>query len=534
MVKNTGLEADMGNAPLRVTLVIVGGGFSGTLAAVHWLSRAPDHTSVILIEPRERVGRGLAYSVWDDAMLLNVPAGNMSAFPDAPHHFLDYLQTLDAGFQESSFVPRRLYGDYLEHVLETHRQASRVGFRRIRAQAVDVISAPAAASGVFSRSDPAFRVVLDDGSVVVGDRVILASGYTGGQDMPFAAAVRSHPCYVADPWGYAAMDHLPTQGPIAILGTGHTAVDALFRVTSLHGLRTVYLISRHGLLPMAHRLPGPKGAAVAQQTQAVLAPHAVPANNAHAPLSDASALRSPYLAALPVYLSSLRPTVRIYMRAVRVHVKEREAVGVDWRDVLNELRPHLPVIWQALPVFERKRFLRTVRPWWDIHRHRLAPVAARRLEGAVQAGSVQVMAARVAQMEPVESYEPSDSVQHGLRLYFKAGPTGVVPAPLDVAAVINCAGPEYVLDRAGGACGALLGQLHRKGMIRGDSLGLGLHVDARYRLLNADGLPTPGFYYVGPMLRADYWEAIAVPELRVHVQRLVEEVLENTVSCEPA
>ena len=58
-------------------VVIVGGGFSGTLTAVHLLREAaPEQVRITLIEQHPRVARGLAYRIWDDSMLLNVPAGN--------------------------------------------------------------------------------------------------------------------------------------------------------------------------------------------------------------------------------------------------------------------------------------------------------------------------------------------------------------------------------------------------------------------------------------------------------------------------
>jgi len=79
-------------------IAIVGGGYSGVMTAVN-IMRESDKcaltVTVHLIEKRAGLGRGLAYSIWDDSMLLNVPAGNMSAYPDQPTDFLDYCRTLD-------------------------------------------------------------------------------------------------------------------------------------------------------------------------------------------------------------------------------------------------------------------------------------------------------------------------------------------------------------------------------------------------------------------------------------------------------
>ena len=89
------------------TLVIIGGGYSGTLTAVHLLREGRGRPlELVLVEQRARPGRGLAYHIWDDSMLLNVPAGNMSAFAEQPAHFLDYCRGIDPAFNAGSFVPR--------------------------------------------------------------------------------------------------------------------------------------------------------------------------------------------------------------------------------------------------------------------------------------------------------------------------------------------------------------------------------------------------------------------------------------------
>ena len=103
-------------------ITIVGGGFCGALTAVNILRENPQGSiRIILIDRGNRPGRGLAYGTWDDNFLLNVPAGNMSALPDDPNHFVRFCQDVDRAFNSGTFASRRLYGDYLELTL---RQAS--------------------------------------------------------------------------------------------------------------------------------------------------------------------------------------------------------------------------------------------------------------------------------------------------------------------------------------------------------------------------------------------------------------------------
>ena len=58
--------------------------------------------------------------------------------------------------------------------------------------------------------------------------------------------------------------------------------------------------------------------------------------------------------------------------------------------------------------------------------------------------------------------------------------------------------------------------------VRVDSMGLGLAVGEGYRLQKADGSLHARVRYVGPLLKAQWWEATAVPELRVHAAALAQ------------
>src|SRR5947209_14128853 len=98
-------------------IAIVGGGCSGLLVAVQ-LHRQGYEGQITIVEPRAELGRGLAYSTRFDEHLLNVPAGKMSALPDEPAHFLEWLQAREfPGAGPSLFAPRRVYGEYLSDLL---------------------------------------------------------------------------------------------------------------------------------------------------------------------------------------------------------------------------------------------------------------------------------------------------------------------------------------------------------------------------------------------------------------------------------
>lgn len=449
------------------TIAIIGAGFSGTLTAVNLLrAEPPARLRVVLIEKEPVPGRGLAYRFGDDNLLLNVPAGNMSALADDPDHFVRYCQDVDPAFNAKSFISRRLYGEYLEHTL-ARAEASRPGIlEKRKGEAIAVL--PDTASGTFT-------IELADGAVLRASQVVLALGHFPPRP-PASMPQHLRHCLIS-PWDFSALDRLDPQRPVAILGMGHTAIDAVFRLTSCNDTRKVILISRHGLLPHAHRF------------------------NPHPPAA----------AGYPDYLAGLPPTIRAYTHALRLEVKRREAAGDNWRDVINDLRPHIPRLWQGLPEVEQRRFLKTIVPYWDIYRHRLAPSAARRLENLLASGQVEKIAGHISDF----ALQENDLVI-GIKV------RGGSFRHLRVGALVNCTGPNYDLSALSQP---LVAQLKQAELIRQDSLKLGLLVDDDYRLIDLGNQPLKGLFYIGPMLKAKYWEAIAVPELRIHASRLASRLL---------
>jgi uncharacterized NAD(P)/FAD-binding protein YdhS len=165
-----------------------------------------------------------------------------------------------------------------------------------------------------------------------------------------------------------------------------------------------------------------------------------------------------------------------------------------WRASVDGLRPHSIALWQGLSDSERSRFLRHLRPWWDVHRHRIAPRVAARIEAMRASGRLEVAAARIARVEG------------DLAILARRG-GGEIRRRFD--AMVNCTGPEGDIGRIGDP---LVRSLLASGRARTDPLGLGLDVDAGSRLIGS-GL-SPALYALGPLTRGAFWEIVAVPDIR--------------------
>jgi uncharacterized NAD(P)/FAD-binding protein YdhS len=461
-------------APAGKTIAVIGLGFSGTAVAVGLLRQLPPGSRLLLIEPSVRRARGLAYGTRCASHWLNVPAGRLGLDPAHEAGFIEWLQAQHgSAYAAADFVPRMLLGDYLGHALAEAEQAATV-----RGVGVTVLTA-----GVRSLRDHADgkTLLLDDGRELTADAVVLCTGHLPPEQprVPGAPAWDS-PGLVAEPWGDATLAGLPEDGEVLLLGSGLSAIDVLTWLQDRGHAGRVTMLSRRGLLPQAHR-----------------SLEARP----HPGLSPAGALAA-------------CGGLRAMLRAVRGWAADAHTDGHDWRDVMASLRGCTPALWQGLSERERRQFLRHLQPWWDTHRHRLAPGIHRRLSAALAAGQVELHAGRLQAVQRTDD---------GVLAVAWAPRGGGLAVERRVAAVVNCTGPSARIGRA--PAGSLLATLQAQGRLRADALGLGLQVDQQHRLLDAHGNAQPGLFYVGPMLKAQHWEAVAIPELRVHAKAAVGELL---------
>lgn len=451
------------------TLVIIGAGFSGAVTAVHFLQVCKPGTRVVLLNRSGEMARGLAYGTNSSRHLLNVPAGNMTALIDQPDHFLRFCETRLPGTSSGSFVPRKLYGEYLSGLLAEaeHHCRDGVSFERITTEAHGIEADKAKA-----------RIRIADGREILADHVILAFGNFSPFNPVITSIPRAVGRYLADPWSGEIEVPIDPRAPVLLLGAGLTALDVALTLDQQGHTGPVYMLSRRGVQPLPHRTSGHVDSIAGDVVQSLLA-------------SD--------------------PTVRSYLRHMRSLVRVAAKDGVDWRDVVAAVRPITAQLWTRLNETERRRFLRHVQVYWDAHRHRVAPASYAAFSAQMAQGRLKPVAGRIQDIE---------ALPNGLRVQVGVRGTATIES-LEVSHIINCTGPNSNLARVDDR---LISQLRQAGLIRLDTLGLGICVDEALSVQDAQGDPVSWLSYVGPMLKAQYWEATAVPELRRYARDLARRI----------
>jgi len=455
------------------TIAIIGGGFCGTVLAAALLRRPPlQPCRIVLIERREQVGRGVAYRRSRYRPLLNVPAGRMSADAGDPLQFARFAQPENPAGAARRFLPRELYGEYLQDLLRQSVQAApaHVGFERLRAEATAIHR--------IDMTGP-YLIGLSAQRQLLADQVVLACGDPPPIEPAIAANVARHPHYRCDPHcdGAVAADG----NCLLLIGTGLTMVDVAIAAAAQNPHIEIHAISRHGLLPAVQA--------------------AVPVHGTGRAAPDRDFLS--YLGAGALSAPGL-------LRAFRALLRDLGQAGGDWRDAVNEVRAAAPTLWHRLAVAERARFLRHLRVYWDVHRHRMPAEVGERLDALRCAGRLRIHAGNVLRIDAAAG--------GALRVRWRRrGAARASTSELAVDRVMVCAGTDQRLSRTRDP---LMRALMAAGLAVADPLGLGWRTGAHGALIDRDGRPAAHLFYLGPMLRADYWETTAVGELRVHAQQL--------------
>jgi uncharacterized NAD(P)/FAD-binding protein YdhS len=352
------------------------------------------------------------------------------------------------GYDAGTFVPRREFGAYLSSILQA---AVAGGARLVAGQAV-----------AAERDGARWRVALADGSAITARALVLAQGNQPPEPMRVGDGVDPS-LFVNNPWGAeakAAVERLVASGGDAlILGTGLTMVDMVLSLDAAGHQGRIVALSRRGQIPRAHAAHDAGAVEIGE----------VPQGN---------------------------------VRALTRWLRHRSGGG--WRGAVDALRPHAQALWRGLGPAEQVRFLRHARPYWDVHRHRIAPQVAGRLKELVGEGRLEIIAGRLIGLTAQDA---------GLGATIRRRGSGA-EGQAHFGAVFNCTGPLGAMARTRDP---LLRQMIDGGLVAIDRLGIGLAVDGASKAGH-------GVWALGPLTKGEFWEIVAVPDIRGQVAGVAHEI----------
>jgi uncharacterized NAD(P)/FAD-binding protein YdhS len=399
----------------------------------------------ILINRTADFGLGVAYSTPFEGHLLNVRSNRMTAVEGRPDDFVDWLQAHHPELGAANdFAPRNFYGDYLRDRLAAV-EAAHPGLIERRVATVAAITADG--------------LILSDGQTIPAEAVVLCTG----NPAPNAASAYGERV-VSDPWAPGALDRIGASDDVIIVGTGLTMVDMIQSLVARGWTGKATALSRRGLTPRPHN-PTP-------DTPTPLPPEALTG-----PLSQ------------------------------RLEAVRALAAKGCWRCVMEAYRPITADLWGKADEDLRARMVRHLRPWWDVHRHRIAARIGWSLDALKSAGRLTIVAGRLGRVETTPDH---------VTVHWSPRGQNENAAPLTASWMIDCTGPAH-----SAATDPLTAPLIDGGRARLDPLRLGLDLDAKGRVLHADGAPDPALFVLGPPARAAFWETIAVPDIRKRIEDVV-------------
>lgn len=327
-------------------LVMIGAGFTGATFLIHF-SLKPENLQkkIIIIDPYI-TGRGPAYQKNDAGLLLNVPAFRMSLYPDQPLDFVNWLQKNNYQSSQYDFVPRSIYGDYVE---DTFYQKIKLFSHIVLLKEMAVALKPI---------NSLYQIEVTNCEPIESKQVLLAIGSPPPTNILNLPGEEN---YIANPCIISRLKNIPKTDAVFILGKGLTALD-LLHVFHEHQA-PVILQSRHG------RFPRP-----------------------HLPLTDELVKRTSQIH----FEISEKPTILEIMDIFRKKIADEK---IPWQLAMDVLRHQIPKIWPKLSTKDKKRFISKLKPIWNVHRHRSPISSLAQVEKSLQDKKLELIKGEVGKVE---------------------------------------------------------------------------------------------------------------------------------------
>jgi uncharacterized NAD(P)/FAD-binding protein YdhS len=386
----------------------------------------------------------------------------MSALAGCPDHFTNWMKESGSNnIAPDAFVPRSLYGEYIEQTLRSTLESNPDCH----------LTYLAGNANSLARSEAGFEVCLEDGSNIQSAVVVLAMGNSRPSN-PLRGKKIEQRFYADYAWDDRALRDIPTEGSVLLIGSGLTAIDQVLGLKAQGFRGTVTMVSRRGKLP------------------------AVQCSSVHWNAKWAESVPATALSAI---------------REVRHQIDVASQSGVGWRSVIDSLRPWTPVIWNRWSLEEKRRFLRHLRPFWEASRHRMPPATHQSIQEWIACGALRVLAGRITEATKLDTHIDVTVLLRGAHQ----------AVTISTDRIINCTSSGTCDQRQE----PFLQRLLLMGFASYDPLRIGISTDNHGCVIGAFGKSTANLYALGPLRKATLWETTAVPEIREQALELAERIV---------
>ena len=466
------------------TVAVIGGGYTGAAFAIHLSRTSPVRLRIVVVEPADSLGAGLAHASRHPDHRLNGPDAVHILYPGHPNDFGEWLRHTGAVEQDPEsvtasgaiFARRSDFGAYMAAQVARHQNENPSGS--------EILHIRDKASGL-ARDDDGYSLRLSrGGSIHVGLCVLATGQEKPGVPLPLQSAV-DRPDYFGDPWDIEALVRIDPNDPVLILGTGLTAADVIVTLVRLGHQGPIRAISRRGLRPRSQN--------IFRQMQSMWD----------------KLERAP-----PAFVERHGPTesVGTVLRALRRDIDGGASNGVVWFEWFDDLRDAVTVLWPSLPSHEKARFVRHLKPWYDVHRFRIPPQTEVIVEQTIESGQLQFEAARLAGIDSGADGFIAETIQRSARH----------PVSSRVGAIVNCTGPD---GRLASSRNPFIAEILREEWIRPGPLGLGIDVDQACRAITRSGRPAADLYILGPPSNPSLGETLTVPFITRQIDQMMPGVI---------
>lgn len=444
-------------------VAIIGCGFAGTMTAIHLIRKAKGSLELLLFDLPENFNRGVAYNTYSKKHILNVVGAKMSAFPDQPDHFLDWISKtaefagIDRSILAQTYLPRHLYGRYIEEIWKDAVQSAPAGIH------IRVIHS--LVNEMFKDGNE-ISFVLANGQCIRVNYCVIATGNNKPADPKIINnQFYSSKLYLRNPWKISTVLNLNRSLPVLILGNGLTMVDTVIGLQENGYNGTIHTLSPHGFTILPHKYPDIVSPAILRDLKGII---------------------------------SLPEIFKI----VSNHIRKVSNLGFHAGVVADAMRPVTQEIWQNFSKEDKKTFISKLRYRWDSVRHRIPIHMFDRIEKLRSAGKLVQHAGNLVDIE-----ESNNCVKVRFRI-----PGNENSKEFQFSAVINCTGPATDVFNSDNP---LLKSCLANGTIQQDNLKLGILADPEtFRIYNSCNERSENIYAIGSLLKGVLWESTAVKELR--------------------